>query len=259
MTAPTDTDLYRRGAATLVASWEEYARGAAGAAVHRLPGVAVAVFPHAPERGVYNNALLTRGMTAAERGAAIDAMEATYAEAGVGGFAAWVHEGDPALRAQLERRGYTIDTSTRAMGMALDELRLPRSELELGPPDWSAYLRLVGVPRDFLSAADPAAYHILLAQLDGESVATGMSYDVDGDCGIYNVGTVEHARRRGLGTALTALLAHDARARGCATASLQSTAMAEGVYATVGFRDLGRFFEYVPAHRTRNASAPSRH
>jgi hypothetical protein len=126
-------------------------------------------------------------MTAAERGAAIDAMETTYAEAGVGGFAAWVHERDPALRAQLERRGYMIDTSTRAMGMALDELRLPRPELELGPPDWSEYL----------------------------------------------------------GTALTAPLAHDARTRGCATASLQSTAMAEGVYAAVGFRDLGRFFEYV--------------
>jgi GNAT superfamily N-acetyltransferase len=245
MTAPADTDLYRRGAATLIASWEEYARGAAGAAVHRLPGVDVAVFPHEPERSVYNNALLTSGMTAAERGTAIDAMQTTYAQAGVERFAAWVHERDPALRAQLERRGYAIDTSTRAMGMALDELRLPRPELELGAPDWSEYLRLVGVPRDFLSAADPASYHVLLARLDGENVATGMAYDLDGDCGIYTVGTVGHARRRGLGTALTALLVHEARARGCATASLQSTAMAEGVYATVGFRDLGRIFEYV--------------
>ena len=31
-----------------------------------------------------------------------------------------------------------------------------------------------------------------------------------------------------------------------ATASLQSTAMAERVYAVVGFRDLGRILEYVP-------------
>jgi predicted GNAT family acetyltransferase len=57
--------------------------------------------------------------------------------------------------------------------------------------------------------------------------------------------TVEAARRRGLGTALTACHVHDAADRGCATASLQSTPMAERVYAAVGFRDLGRFLEYM--------------
>jgi hypothetical protein len=33
MTVLTDADLYLRGAETLLASWEEYARGATGAAV----------------------------------------------------------------------------------------------------------------------------------------------------------------------------------------------------------------------------------
>jgi ribosomal protein S18 acetylase RimI-like enzyme len=73
-----------------------------------------------------------------------------------------------------------------------------------------------------------------------------MAFDHDGDCGIYNVGTLEHARRRGLGTALTALLVHDAIGRGCQTASLQATNIAERLYAAVGFRDLGRILEYVP-------------
>jgi hypothetical protein len=36
------------------------------------------------------------------------------------------------------------------------------------------------------------------------------------------------------------------RARGCQTASLQATPMAERVYSAVGFRNLGRFLEYVP-------------
>ena len=40
-----------------------------------------------------------------------------------------------------------------------------------------------------------------------------LAFDRDGDCGIYNVGTHEHARRRGLGTALTALLSTTPRAR----------------------------------------------
>jgi ribosomal protein S18 acetylase RimI-like enzyme len=235
----TDADLYRRGRQTLVASWEEYARGATGAALRRLPGVTAAVFPNEPERAVYNNALL-------ERADAVDAMETAYAAVGVTRFAAWVHESDEPLRRELERRGYKLAETTRAMGMALDDIRLPRPELELAPRDWAEYLRIVGVPPDFLRGADPAAYHVLIARLDGENVATGMAFDLDGDCGIYNVGTLEHARRRGLGTALTALLLYDARARGCRTASLQSTDIAERVYAALGFRDLGRILEYVP-------------
>lgn len=58
--------------------------------------------------------------------------------------------------------------------------------------------------------------------------------------------TLEAARHRGLGTALTTRQLDDALSRGCTTASLQSTEMAEGLYASVGFRDLGRFLEYVP-------------
>jgi ribosomal protein S18 acetylase RimI-like enzyme len=235
----SDADLYRRGAATLLASWEEYARGASGAEVKRLSVLAAAVFPNEPERAVYNNALL-------ERREGIEAMEGLYAAAGVTRFAAWVHESDSALGAELERRGYKLDTTTRAMGMLLDELRLPRPEIELAPADWSEYLRILGVPDNFLSGADPSAYHILIARVDGENVAAGMAFDLDGDCGIYNVGTLEHARRRGLGTALTALLLHDASERGCRTASLQATAMAERMYAALGFRDLGRILEYVP-------------
>jgi len=84
MVVSTESELYRRGAATLVASWEEYARGAVGAAVHRLPGVAAAVFPNEPERGVYNNALLERDLAAAERADALDAMEAERVYAAVG-------------------------------------------------------------------------------------------------------------------------------------------------------------------------------
>jgi hypothetical protein len=44
--------------------------------------------------------------------------------------------------------------------------------------------------------------------------------------------------------------------RGCSTASLQSTAMAERVYAAAGFRDLGRILEYVPPARSGPAEGP---
>ncbi len=246
--APTlsDAQLYRRSAETLVASWEQYAQGAPGAKVWRFAGVASAVFPNAPERGVYNNALLDRGLGAGERAGAISAMEASYAAAGVTRFAAWVHERDHAMRSDLERRGYTIDETTRAMGMTLDDIPLPPPQVELGPADWSEHLRLCGLPSGFLAGIDPAAFQVLVARLGTENVATAIALHHSGDCGIYNVGTLEHARQRGLATGLTALHLHDARARGCLTATLQSTAMAEGVYASVGFRDLGRILEFIP-------------
>jgi hypothetical protein len=246
MTVLTGAELYRRGVETLLGSWEEYARGATGAAVRRFPGVAVAVFPTGPERAFYNNALLDRDLTADERADALAAMEAVYVAAGVPRFAAWVHECDQAMCGDLQRRGYRLEESTRAMGMDLDDIRLPRPQLDLGPPDWLEYLRIIGVSPGLLGGADHAAFHVLVARLGGESVAATMAFDRDRDCGIYNVTTLERARRRGLGTALTALQVHDALARGCRTASLQSTPMAEGVYAAVGFRDLGRILEYVP-------------
>ena len=152
-------------------------------------------------------------------------MEAAYAAAGVDRFAAWVHETDGALRADLEARGYTLDTTTRAMGMALDDLRGAPPELEL---DAAGVARLRRLARERRRAAGVAGRRrparVPPADRARTRLATALAFDFGDDCGIYNVGTLEHARRRGLGTALTARLLHDARARGRRTASLQATA-----------------------------------
>lgn len=252
MTPSADTDLYRRGMDTVVAAWDEYARGTPGAEVRRSPGVAAAIFPNDPERDVYNNAILERDLPAPERAAAIAAMETAYHARGVTRFAAWAHATDEPLRSDLERRGYTVDETTRAMGMPLTETTLmARPALELGSAGWDDFLRIFGLPAELLGRADHSAFHLLFARLDDECVATATAFDHDGDCGIYNVATLEHARRRGLGTALTALQLHDAAARGCRTASVQSTEMAERVYAMVGFRDLGLILEYVRSNGRR--------
>jgi GNAT superfamily N-acetyltransferase len=242
----TDADLYDRGIATLIACWEAYARCAIGASVRRYPGVTAAVFPREPERSVYNNAVLDRNLGPCARASALAAMQSGYAAAQVERFAAWVHERDSATSYDLERLGYTLDTTTRVMGMPLDDIRLPRPALDIGPLEWSDYLRIFELPPGLLVNGDRSALRLSVVWLDGEPVASALTFDLAGDCGIYNVGTLEHARRRGVATALTAHLLHEARARGCHSASLQSTPMAERVYATAGFRDLGRFLEYVP-------------
>ncbi len=133
------------------------------------------------------------------------------------------------------------------MGMTLDDLRLDRSVVDVAPADWSEHVRVGELPPELLGAGDHTAFHILVARLAGENVATALAFDAGTDCGLYNVGTLEHARRRGVGTAITVAQLYDAIDRGCQTASLQSTPMAEHVYAAAGFRDLGRILEYALA------------
>ena len=148
MTAPADTDLYRRGMETALASWEEYASGTPDAEVRRSPGVAAAIFPNAPERNVYNNAILERDLPGPDRAAAVAAMETAYDARGVTRFAAWVHETDEPLRSDLERRGYTVDETTRAMGMALTDILVPRRR--------SSWDRQAGTT-SYASSASPSA------------------------------------------------------------------------------------------------------
>jgi hypothetical protein len=190
MTAPTDTDLYRRGVETLLACWDAIAAGSSGAAVVRAAGVAAAVFPHEPERSVYNNAVLEAGLGRAERAEALAAMEAAYSAAGVMDFAVWVHESDAPMRADVAARGYAVSETTRAMGMALADVRVPRPGLDLAPPDWpsyTAYLERVGAPAGLLRGVDPGAFDLLIARDGGETVATALAFDAGEDCGIFNV------------------------------------------------------------------------
>jgi ribosomal protein S18 acetylase RimI-like enzyme len=239
-----DDLLYERMVATLLACWAEIAAGTEGASVERVPGAAVALFPAGPERLFYNNAVFARGLDGQRAGEAVQAALRMYEHAEVERFAIWVHESEEASIAELARRGLRVDTATRAMAISLDQIALPRPEVELASPDWAEYLRIIEAPEDLLAGVDASRFTVLVARLDGEDAAAGMAYDHDGDCGIFNLGTVPGARRRGLGSALTALHVHLARDRGCVTASLQSTEVAESVYARLGFRSLGRFIEY---------------
>jgi GNAT superfamily N-acetyltransferase len=245
--SPSDAELYRRAERTLVASWEAFARAATDAQVHVAPGVIAAVFPRQPERGIYNNALLERELQSDQRSRALDQMEALYAAAGVTRFAAWVHEHDYAMRAAIEARGYQFDSATRAMAMELTDVPRVRARIEPVQIGWRDHLRMFGLAPDLLAGGvDEASFRILGARVEGANVACAIAFDHEGDCGIYNVGTLEPFRRRGLAAALTAQQLHDATVRGCSTASVQATPMAERIYASVGFRDLGRYFEYVP-------------
>ena len=140
-----------------------------------------------------------RDLAPAARAAALEAMEAAYAAAGVERFAAWTHEPEVALRAELLARGYRVTECTRAMGMPLDAIALPPPATQLLRSDWPdylAYLRAAGLPAGLLGGVDPTPFHALAAWVDGANVATALALDHRGDRGLYNLSTLEQARRR---------------------------------------------------------------
>lgn len=241
--------MYERSVATLVASWAYFAEGSRRAEVIEEGGAAIAVFPDPPQREVLNNTVLSRGLCDLE--STLETVERTYAERGVDRYAVWAHESDGATASGLRARGFAYDSSTRTMAMPTADLAdLDTSVLDLAEPSLAEFHRLHELEDGFFPELPGDVVRLYVARSGGVGAGGLMTVDHEGDCGIYIVGTAAPARRRGIATALTAHAVAEARERGCATASLQSTEVAKGVYARVGFRDLGRFDEYVPAERT---------
>jgi GNAT superfamily N-acetyltransferase len=71
--------------------------------------------------------------------------------------------------------------------------------------------------------------------LHGEPVATTSLVTAGGAAGIYNVTTVEAARGRGIGAAITAAAVRHGAAKGLTVATLQASTMGRPVYERLGF------------------------
>ena len=195
--------------------------------------------------------------------AAIDEMVAWY-RARQAPFMFWWHTNrtQPAdLGARLEAHGFQ-QFSLADPGMAVDLGDLP--PLPATPPgfsivravdqrtleDWrDAFLfafELAHVPMagqawvDATLAAGPdgASWQLYLGYLDGQPVATNMLVLGDGVAGLYAVGTVPAARRKGIGAAITLQPLLDARAQGYRYGVLFATEMGLPMYKRLGYREV---------------------
>jgi GNAT superfamily N-acetyltransferase len=235
-----DRELHLGGLRTAFAAWEVYAAGSAGASVRHEDGYTAAVFPSAPEAAFLNNAVLEHGLPAARLASVLDEVELGYA--GIETFAVWVTDDDLEACSFLKERGYVCDSTTAAMALEPDgPVAVP--SYEPGPVTWPAYVEYEG---GLLAGVDGSAFVVATALLDGQLVSAAIGFPHKRDLGIYNVATHEHARRRGLATALTTHLVNQAVDLGCSTVTLQATPMAERVYAACGFRTVARILEFVP-------------
>jgi len=94
-------------------------------------------------------------------------------------------------------------------------------------------------------AADPDI-QLFTARLDGRPVGTAIAIRTGDVAGVYAVGTLNHARHRGVGTAATWAAVGAGRAWGCDTIVLQASEMGFPTYSKMGFRTVVRYAVYGP-------------
>lgn len=104
---------------------------------------------------------------------------------------------------------------------------------------------LSGALHDLLAAYDPARLVNAVATLDGEQVGCGSLWITGATAGLYDIATLEPARGRGVGYAVTAALLAEGRARGCTESILHASPMGLPVYQRLGFVEVCRMPQYV--------------
>jgi len=155
-------------------------------------------------------------------------------------------------------------------GMALDPIPeaapRPVDEFEIRPVTDAAGIEDhiataaagFGLPKEIVQAIiDPAEWRrpdrrLYVGYARGAPVTTGAGVRTGQAIGVYNIATVEGARRRGYGEVMTARIASDGRAAGCAIAILQASPMGLPIYERLGYRTVVEYDGYVEPE----ASAP---
>lgn len=96
----------------------------------------------------------------------------------------------------------------------------------------------------FRALDGPDITHVI-ARIDEEPIGVGSGFLHGTTVGIYNIATLEKARGRGVGTAITAALMDIGAARGCDHAILHSSELGLGVYRALGFEEVCEVATYV--------------
>lgn len=142
----------------------------------------------------------------------------------------------PPAEAEPDLPGHEIRRVVDAAGLD-DHLKTGAAAFGL-PED---ILRAVVVPA-LIDRPDTAIY---VGYTDGAPVSTGLGARTDRTIGVYNIATIEPARGRGYGAAMTRRVVADGVAAGCDVAILQASEMGLPVYEHLGFRTVVEYIGYI--------------
>lgn len=235
-----------------VASQREFFRllGAAGpgSAVKNFPGgIQATAAPIRPWFSIFNSVVATE---ASDLAGHLDDLASFYRQVGSLSWAIWVPPWREELEQGLAEGGLKIDSTPLAMGGEIEEIDIePRVGLDLmREPTAELVARVNDLAHGVLPewSMSPVFQELdqvrpYVALVNGEPAAALLALHFDADCYYWFVGTAPEFQRRGLGAELMRHSLREARAQGCLTTTLESTAVAEGMYAALGFRSLGRY------------------
>jgi GNAT superfamily N-acetyltransferase len=178
------------------------------------------------------------------------------------GFSTWIRAGEPEdldLAAAASEAGLQLvyEMPEMILGSPGEEPRFPDgvelrqlSEAEQADDYWkvaaASYLSIGFPPEVFGSYTNPASLlaenvAAFIAYLDGEPVSIAMTIVSHGVAGIYWVGSLEQARGKGLGRAVTAAATRAGFELGAEIASLQASPMGKPIYEAMGYETI---FDY---------------
>lgn len=178
------------------------------------------------------------------------------------GFSIWIRGEQPEdrdLAAAAPEAGFQLvyEMPEMILGSPVEEPDLPagtelRQLSEVGQADdyWkvaaASYASIGFPPEVFGSYTDNAGLladnvAAFIAYLDGEPVSIAMTIVSHGVAGIYWVGSLEQARGKGLGRAVTAAATNAGFELGAEIASLQASPMGKPIYEAMGYETV---FDY---------------
>jgi len=166
-----------------------------------------------------------------EPGADLGGAVALARAAGAREVGCWALEPDDELGARLTALGFQDGWQPHWMGIDPRETREEPAHPVEESSDCSRELPYSHERADDLR-------HLVVRE--GATLVGHTVLNVDGDsAGLYDMGVLPRARRRGYGRALTLAALARARDLGCANVTLNATAEGELLYRSVGFRSLG--------------------
>lgn len=86
---------------------------------------------------------------------------------------------------------------------------------------------------------------VYVGYADGDPVVSGLGWRTGRTIGVYSIATIESARRRGYGAAMTARVVADGVVVGCDVAALQASEIGRPIYERLGFRTVVRYAGYL--------------